>query len=99
MTSWIRRQPIQPCKPRRRLRYERFVKEVQPTLDKMTCTQARCHGSQSGLRHQALRQGREKTLRAELHLDAPEDQRRLLPFSEIMLHARAPAPIQGRGVD
>jgi hypothetical protein len=44
ITAWLKRQPINACPPPTPPSYERFVSEMQPTLDKMTCTNPKCHG-------------------------------------------------------
>lgn len=90
MTSWMNRKPIQPCKPPPPPSYERFVKEVQPTLDKMTCTQARCHGeSIKGYVIKPFAKD-EKTLRENYTWTLQKINVDFMPLSEIMLRMREP---------
>jgi hypothetical protein len=44
ITAWLTGRPIKVCPPPTPPSYERFVAEMQPTLDKMTCTNPKCHG-------------------------------------------------------
>lgn len=44
VVSWLRGRPVRECPPPRPPSFARFASEVQPVLDKMTCTQAFCHG-------------------------------------------------------
>lgn len=44
VVSWLRGRKVAACPPPPPPPYERFAKEVQPVLDKMTCSQKACHG-------------------------------------------------------
>lgn len=44
MVKWLQRQPIVACPPPTPPSYARFVSEIQGVLDKMTCTNLKCHG-------------------------------------------------------
>jgi hypothetical protein len=90
ISSWLRRKPIMPCKPPPPPTYERFVKEVQPVLDKMTCTQARCHGeSIKGYVIKPFAKD-EKTLRENYTWTLKQINVDFMPFSEVMLRMREP---------
>lgn len=90
MSAWLRRQPIVPCKPPKPPTYERFVKEVQPVIDKMTCSQKRCHGET--LKSYVVKPypTDEKTLRENYAWTLRKIDVEFMPFSEIMLRMREP---------
>jgi hypothetical protein len=89
-TAWLHNKPIQPCRKPLPPSYERFVQEVQPVLDKMTCTQARCHGF--SLPHYVVRPFAKdaKTLRENYEWTLRKIDVEYMPFSEIMLRMREP---------
>lgn len=89
-TSWLHHKPILPCKKPVPPSYERFVAEVQPVLDKMTCTQNRCHGE--SLPHYVIRPFAKdaKTLRENYQWTLRKIDVEYMPFSEIMLRMREP---------
>lgn len=89
-TAWLHKQPIRPCGKPVPPSYERFVAEVQPVLDKMTCTQNRCHGA--SLPHYVIRPFAKdaKTLRENYEWTLRKIDIEYMPFSEIMLRMREP---------
>ncbi len=90
LVSWLAGRPVSPCGPKPAPTFERFASDVQPVLDKLTCTQSRCHG-------RGVRNKLEITPRAE-GADLEANYRRVLseldlefaPFSEVMLRMREP---------
>lgn len=90
VTSWLSRTPDKPCAPPPVPTFERFVRDVQPVLDKMTCTQAKCHGeslpkyviSRFPKTMEALKANYQATL-AKIDLE-------FMPFSEVQLRMREP---------
>lgn len=90
-TAWLRNKPIEPCrKPRFIPSYARFVSEVQPVLDKMTCSQNRCHGE--SLPHYVIKPFAKdaKTLRANYEWTLRKIDLEYMPFSDVMLRMREP---------
>lgn len=85
-SAWLHKKPIQPCrKPTAVPTYARFVAEVQPVLDKMTCTQNRCHGE--NIPHFVLKPFAKdaKTLRQNYEWTLRKINLEFMPFSEVML--------------
>jgi hypothetical protein len=84
LVAWTSGKRVAPCPPRKPPPFDRFATEVQPVLDKMTCTQWACHGGAldtfrlvENAQGDALRKNYEATLK-EIDLD-------FMPFSEVML--------------
>ena len=44
MLAWLQSRPIKDCPPPVPPSFELFVARVQPVLDRMTCTNPKCHG-------------------------------------------------------
>jgi hypothetical protein len=42
--GWLLGQPVHACPPAEPPSYERYVSEIQPVIDKMTCSNPKCHG-------------------------------------------------------
>lgn len=90
VVAWLKQQPVKPCPPPSAPSYERFVKEIQPVLDRMTCSQVRCHGSGKmpyrltphATAAAVLRENYEHTI-ARIDLN-------FMAFSEIQLRMREP---------
>ena len=90
VVTWLRARPITVCPPPKPPSYERFVKEVQPVMDKMTCTNPKCHGGlvpnflliKQPTDEKGLRKNYESTIR---HIDFD-----YMPFSGIQLRMREP---------
>ena len=89
-TAWLHGAPIKTCRKPQPPSYERFVAEVQPVLDKMTCSQMRCHGA--SLPHYVVRPFAKdaKTLRENYEWTLRKIDVEYMPFSEIMLRMREP---------
>lgn len=90
LSAWMQRKPIVPCKPPKPPSYERFVKEIQPVLDKMTCTQTRCHSD--SIRGYVIKPypKDDKTMRANYDATLRKIDVDFMPFSEIILRMREP---------
>jgi hypothetical protein len=89
LVDWASGRPVRPCAPRPAPSFERFAAEVQPVLEKMTCTRAPCHGEGRRIYHVAP------------HPDAPalalnfretvaQIDPDFAPLSEVMLRMREP---------
>lgn len=90
LRAWLSSQPIKPCPPPQPPSYESFVAQMQPVLDKMTCTQARCHGGKVP-RFTLVRQAKEPSqLLANYREVLGHIDYDYTPFSRIMLRMREP---------
>src|SRR5262249_4743821 len=89
LVDWVSGKPVRPCAPRPAPSFARFAAEVQPVLEKMTCTRAACHGEGRRVYHVAP------------HPDAPrldphyretvaQIDPDFAPLSEVMLRMREP---------
>lgn len=90
VVNWLTRKPLKPCPPPSPPTYERFVQEIQPVLDKMTCSSRACHGEK--LDHFRLR--RHATDPESLRHNYDETVQRIdldfMPFSAVQLRMREP---------
>lgn len=90
ISAWLRGQPVKSCPPPTPPTYERYVAEIQPTIDKMTCSNMKCHGRgiatflivPEAKDPAVLRKNYEATLR---FIDLE-----FMPFSEVQLRMREP---------
>lgn len=90
LVAWLRQQPIKPCPPPTPPTFASFVAQMQPILDKMTCTNPRCHGG-AVPRFTLIRQAKEpaqlqanyREVLGHIDYDYP-------PFSDIMARMREP---------
>ena len=90
LVAWLRSRPIRPCPPPQPPTYESFVSQMQPVLDRMTCTIAKCHGGAiprfTLIRFATEPQQLQANYREVLgHIDYD-----YTPFSSIMLRMREP---------
>jgi hypothetical protein len=89
LVDWASRRPPRTCPPRAAPSYERFAAEVQPVLEKMTCTREPCHGAGRRLYKVAPHPdaaGLESNYRETLAQIDPD----FAPISEVMLRMREP---------
>jgi hypothetical protein len=94
LISWLEGRPVRACPPPPAPSFERFVAEVQPVLDQMTCTRSACHGhdlltwrlTPHAADPKALQANYRETVR-EIDFDFP-------PMSEVMLRMREPCAYQ-----
>ncbi len=90
MAAWLSARPIKPCPPPQPPTYDSFVAQMQPVLDRMTCTISKCHGGAiprfTLIRHATEPQQLQANYREVLgHIDYD-----YTPFSSIMLRMREP---------
>ena len=90
LMGWLRKKPPNPCQAPPIPTYARFVQEIQPVLDKMTCTQKKCHGESLPQfvikRHPAT----EAIMAANYKAVLKEIDLEFMPFSGIQLRMREP---------
>lgn len=89
VVRWLRGQKVRRCPPPTPPSYERFASEVQPVLDKMTCTQAACHGEEVTTFHLTPR-ARGQAARANYQAVLKHIDFDFMPFSQVMLRMREP---------
>lgn len=91
LTTWLSGKVPTPCPPPQPPSYERYVKEIQPVLDHMTCTNPKCHGSKT-IAHFILHKGAktEKELRWNFSETARQIDPDFMPFSQVQLRMREP---------
>lgn len=90
VTAWLRGQPIAPCKKPKVPSFARFVQEIQPVLDTMTCTKSRCHGA--NLEHFKVKRAPtdQASLRKNYDVVLAHVNLDFMPFSEVQLRMRQP---------
>ena len=88
--SWLTRQAPSRCTPPPTPTFARFVKEVQPVLDKMTCTQLRCHGASLPKFVLKPRPSTPELLMANYQSTLKEIDLEFMPFSGVQLRMREP---------
>jgi hypothetical protein len=88
--AWIRGRPPARCSPRSPPSFDDFKAEIQGVLDRMTCSQASCHGG--ALDHYKLveRASTDADLRANYAETVAELDLDYMPFSPVMLRMREP---------
>ncbi len=90
LVAWLRSQPIKPCPPPTPPSFASFVAQMQPILDKMTCTTPRCHGG-AVPRFNLVKQAKELSqLQANYREVLGHIDYDYIPFSEIMTRMREP---------
>lgn len=88
ITTWLSHKTPGPCAPPPPPSYARYVTEVQPVLDRMTCTNKQCHGG--GAAHFVLHPfaKEEKLLRWNFSEVIRQINRDFMPFSPVQLRMR-----------
>jgi hypothetical protein len=87
--SWLRGRKVAPCPPPKPPSYARFVSEIQPVLDRMTCTQTFCHGENIPSFKITARPD-QKGLLANYQAVLKQIDYDFMPFSGVMLRMREP---------
>lgn len=90
IVAWLTRQTVKPCPPPSPPSYERFVAEVQPVLDRMTCTNAKCHGSGKLPYRLTPHAAAAAILRTNYENTLKRIDMNFMAFSEIQLRMREP---------
>lgn len=88
--TWLGHKTPRICPPPQPPSYERFVAEIQPTIDKMTCSNKQCHGG--GLKHFVVmpRPTDPQVLRANYQEVTRQIDYDFMPLSPIQLRMREP---------
>jgi hypothetical protein len=89
LIDWASGRPVRPCAPRAAPSFERFAAEVQPVLEKMTCTRAECHGEGRRIYHVAPHPDA-PTLAANYKETVAQIDPDFAPLSGVMLRMREP---------
>lgn len=90
LSAWLHSQPIRPCPPPTPPSFASFVAQMQPILDKMTCTTPRCHGG-AVPRFNLIKQAKELVdLQANYREVLGHIDYDYIPFSDIMTRMREP---------
>jgi hypothetical protein len=90
VVSWLSRKVVRPCPAPTVPPYDRFVKEIQPVLDRMTCSQRRCHGENIKAFRLVPNAQDERSLRANYLTTLKEIDLDFMPFSGVQLRMREP---------